>query len=122
MGYVEGIFLVIPKNKKIGDTWTEFDSTKTDKTTSVYSLASMNKDSAKITFTSTKITSTTFEAQGMQMNIELETKSAGEITVEPKNGHVNKRTSNLDTTGTVEVMGQTTPITMKGTAITTVTY
>ncbi len=113
-------FFVLPKGKKNGDSWTDSSSTNKMKEVKTYTLKSMEAGIATIQLFSTMQGSSSIETQGMQMDMSLSAKTEGEILVDAKTSLVKKRSSVMDLTGTLDMMGQSVPITSK--AIVNITY
>ena len=119
---VEGTFFILPKDKKIGDSWTDSSTQNNMTTKKTYTIKSIEKDIATITVTGTLAGDGTTEMQGTSISYHIETKSTGEMTVDIKKGLVNKNTSEIDMTATMDVMGQSMPMTSKGTYSVTYQY
>lgn len=117
---METVFFVIPQGKKVGDTWV--DSTNADgmKEIKNYTLKSLANNRAIIGLENKMSGTNTVENQGMQMEVSMTAITKSDITVDTKTSMVKKRTSNMDITGNVDVMGQSVPITSK--AVVTVEY
>lgn len=113
-------FFVVPKDKKNGDSWTDSSSTNKMKEVKTYTLKSIDGGIATIQLFSTMQGSSSMETQGMQMDMSLSAKTEGEILVDQKTSLVKKRSSVMDLTGTLDMMGQSVPITSK--AIVNITY
>lgn len=116
---VEETFFVIPDGKKQGDNWTDSSSTKDSKTTWEFSLELIEKNIASIKYSKKVNSSIQAEVQGMQMTSTTDITTTGTMQVDIKNGLVVKRDAVSDLTGTVEVMGQSLPISGKVTTNTT---
>lgn len=110
---VGGAFLLIPAGKKAGESWTEIDSTHEKKGTRVYTIKSISGEVAQLTFISNLAASTNLSANGMNMPMQMNIKSTGDITTDVTTGLVSKRNSASDISGIMEVQGQTLPITVK---------
>ena len=119
---VEGTFFILPKDKKIGDNWTDSSTENNMTTKKTYTIKSIEKDIATITVTGTLAGDGTTEMQGTSISYHIETKSTGEMIVDIKKGLVNKNTSEIDMTATMDVMGQSMPMTSKGTYSVTYQY
>ncbi len=113
-------FFVIPKDKKNGDSWTDSSSNNKMKEVKTYTLKSIEAGIATVQLFSTMQGSSSMETQGMQMDMSLSAKTEGEILVDPKTSLVKKRSSVMDLTGTLDMMGQSVPISSK--AIVNITY
>lgn len=114
---VSGAFILIPSGKKAGDSWTERDSTKEKKTIKTFTINSLNPNTATVSFNSFTDVNNTLDVQGNQMVVSISTKSKGEIISDTKTGLVNKRVTDSDISGTIEIMGQTMPITAKSSLV-----
>ena len=115
-------FFVIPKGKKVGDKWIDSSSTKDSKSYKGYSLQSVEKGIATIQVDSKVQNNTQAEMQGTQISINMTTKSTAEIKVDTKTGLVTKRDTKSDITGTLDMMGQSVPVTAKSTSATEYQY
>lgn len=118
-GLSEDIFLIIPEGKKQGDKWTDSTATKDAKTIREFNIEAVDKKIATLKFTKKANTSIQTEVQGMQMTSNSTIITTGTMLVDIKTGVVVKRDSVSDLTGTVEVMGQSLPISGKVTTTTT---
>lgn len=110
---VAGAFILIPSGKKAGDSWTETDSTKEKKSVKTYNINSINNNIATVSFKSSIDANNSVEVQGNQMDVSISTKSKGEIIADTKTGLVSKRVTDSDISGTLEIMGQSMPISAK---------
>lgn len=110
---VETIFFIIPTGKKMGDSWIDSSITKGMKELRTYTIKSMNGNMANIGLFSKLEGNNSIESQGMQMDVVISAKTEGEIMVDTKSSLVKKRSSVMDLTGSIEVMGQSVPITSK---------
>ena len=119
---VSETFFLIPKGKKINDKWMDSTSTKDSKSYKEYTLLSIEKDIATILVDLKVQTNTETELQGMQVNISMNTKSKAEMKVDTKTGLVIKRDTKSEITGTLDMMGQTVPVTAKSVSSTEYVY
>jgi len=117
---VENIFFVIPKGKKPGDSWIDSSSNNKMKEIKTYTYKDTDGTTATIGLFSSMEGSSTMEMQGMQMDISIFAKTEGEIQTNTKTSLVKKRSSVMDLTGSIEVMGQSVPISSK--AIVSINY
>ncbi len=113
-------FFVIPKDKKNGDRWTDSSSTDKMKEIKNYTLKSIVDGVATVQLFATMQGSSSLETQGMQMDMSMSSKTEGEIMVDTKTSLVKKRSSVMDLEGTIDMMGQSVPMTSK--AVVTITY
>ena len=117
---VSEAFALIPQGKKIGDTWTDSTIEKNNKVVRVYTLKSITDKEALIQVDIVIDATTTIEQQGMSMDFTSTTKTKADITTDITTGLVKTRTAQSDISGSIQVMGQSMPITAKTT--TTSTY
>ena len=117
---VSEAFALIPQGKKIGDTWTDSTIEKNNKVVRVYTLKSITDKEALIQLDIVIDATTTIEQQGMSMDFTSTTKTKADITTDITTGLVKTRTAQSDISGSIQVMGQSMPITAKTT--TTSTY
>jgi len=113
-------FDVIPKGKKVGDSWSDSSVTDDMKIYRSYTIKEMNGNEATVTLTGKQVTKKKVEQQGMEINVNMEGKLSGEGIVDMSTGLVKQRTTVMDGVGTAEIMGQSMPVTTKVTTITTV--
>lgn len=121
--YELGAVFFLSPDKKTGDSWTTDKSAGEGiKTTVTYTLNSNNGKEAAIGFKSTMEMKKETEAQGMAMTIEMKGTSTGSFVMDPNTGLVKSSSSEDETEGTIEVMGQSTPVSGKTTSKTTYSY
>ena len=117
---VSGAFFIIPANKKAGDKWIDSSSTGGMKTVNNYSIESIEKNILTVVLNATVSGITSMEAQGTGFNVTMNSTSSGKIVVDLNTSLVKKRTTSGNINSTIEMMGQSLPVT--GTATTTTTY
>jgi hypothetical protein len=115
-------FFIIPAGKNVGDSWTTTDSANGTKHTNTYTYKSVENNLATVELVENTQTNTEMEMQGMQMNLTMSAKATGSMTVDTGKAILKKRSENLELEGTIEVMGQTTPISATGTSVTTFNF
>jgi hypothetical protein len=113
-------FFIIPAGKKTNESWIDSVSTKDQKSTKTYTIQSIVNNIATISLNGNVESNLQTETQGLQVSVSLNTKTKGEIIADTKTSLVSKRTTNATITGTLELMGQSAPIT--GTATSTSVY
>ncbi|MFT3911232.1 MAG: DUF6263 family protein [Ferruginibacter sp.] len=111
---IEEAFFIIPPGKNIGDSWT--DSTTVDKLTKVenYTIKSIDNNIAVVLVKIKTNGEGMTEMQGSMVSYTITTNTGSEITVDIKKGLVNKKTSEIEISGSLDVMGQSMPISSKG--------
>ena len=117
---VEGAFELIPQGKNAGDRWSDSSSAKNLKVLKTYVLKSVNGNEAVLLLDMTVDATTAMEMQGMQMEINSITKSSGEIILDILTGQVRKKTMQSEVQGSMQIMGQSMPVSAKAT--TTIIY
>ncbi len=108
------------KAVKPGDTWTDSSGTlATIKTVTVYTLKEVKAGLVIVSYTGTIAKSGTMQQNGMEIQMDLSGTVKGENSYESASGVLTKGDAVSDIKGTVEVMGQSLPITVKVTTGTT---
>ncbi len=116
----KSVFFVIPDGKKAGDKWTVSTNEDGMKTITNYELQALKNDVATVLVSSTTIGTATKEANGMSMEMTVDTKSKGTMMLDTKNGLIKKLTTDVETTGSMDVMGQSIPLNNKSNTVMTV--
>ena len=116
------IFQVLPKGKKLGDSWTDSIIAEGSKTYKTYTLKEFKGNEAILTLSGTQSTKKKIEQQGMEVNVTMESKLSGESTVDLTTGIVKQKSMVMDGAGNADAMGQAIPITTKITSSTIVKY
>ncbi|HEY5369094.1 MAG TPA: DUF6263 family protein [Hanamia sp.] len=121
-GYgAELAFLALPKNAKVGDTWSDdFSGDTSIKKTTTYTIKDITANVATVSFTGTIASQKSIEQMGAQINTKTTGKISGEEKVDTKTGVVQSNTSTTDASGTVTAMGQDFPTSTKLISATTV--
>ena len=115
-------FFMIPAGKKTGDSWMDSSSTKEQKSIKTYTIKSIDKNLATITVTGKVESNIQTEAQGLQVNVNMTTKTNSEIIADTKTSLVSKYSTKADISGNMELMGQSAPITGKATTVSVYEY
>jgi hypothetical protein len=113
-------FIAIPKNAKTGTSWT--DSTSKDGVTRItnYTVKEINGDTATLSISGTEKRETKMEMQGMEINTNTNGKFTGEEIVNITTGVISQNNTTAEASGTIKVMGQEIPTSVKATSVTTV--
>lgn len=121
-GYgAEMAFLALPKNVKVGDSWSDsYSADSSVKKSTTYTVKDITGDVVTLSFTGTVTTEKAMEQNGMEINTKTTGKFSGEEKVNKKTGVVESSSSTIDSSGTVSAMGQDFPMTSKITSTTTV--
>lgn len=110
---VSNTFFVIPAGKKVGDSWVDSSSEAGMKRIKTIQYKSLNADVATLNVSTVVKGTMSKETQGMQMEITINGTTDAAIEVNTTNSIVKKNTSKGEVNGSIDVMGQSVPITMK---------
>lgn len=120
-GYgAEMAFLAIPKNPKVGTTWTDKTDNGDINKSTTYTIKDITGNIATVSFTGTLDIQKTMEQQGMEVSTKSSGKFSGDEKIDVNTGVVQTNTSTIETSGTVTAMGQDFPTSTKVTSTTTV--
>ena len=111
---ISSAFFIIPSEKKIGDTWVDSTTDKQMKTIITYRFISTDKNIVTLSMVNKTDGTTTAEAQGNSMDITIHSTTTGDMLVDNRNFRVIKRTSVVDLSGNIDMMGQSMEISSKG--------
>ncbi|WP_276485299.1 DUF6263 family protein [Paraflavitalea pollutisoli] len=98
---------------KVGDSWTDSTISKEGKVHTKYKVLEIKNDEAIIDMEGTLTQAGQVENNGMTIDMNLAGTSKGQLSMETASGLVRKLTMALNATGTMEVMGNSIPFTMK---------
>lgn len=113
-------FEIIPLNAVKGYTWIDSTNTPGIIRKTAYTVKEINGNEAIISFDGTLITNAKNESQGMEVTTKQSGTVKGEMVVDITTGILKEKKTNVETTGTLEMMGQEIPMTSKLTMTTTV--
>jgi hypothetical protein len=113
-------FCAIPVNATAGTSWK--DSTSSDGITRVtnYVIKSIDNGVATIALSGTETRDTKLTMQGMEIGTKTTGTFTGEQIADIKTGVISQNNLTADATGTISLMGQAIPTTVKATSATTV--
>ncbi len=110
-------FKVLPDTEvSKGGTWTDTTGGKK----AVYTLTDVTDTHIIIDYTEDATTQRTQEANGMELKISSKDKTTGKIVLDKKTGLLKAKNSTTASEGTMEIMGQSVPMTTKITKVVTV--
>ncbi len=115
------MFFLIPKGTKAGNSWSTTSETKTGKTENSYILKEVNEGFANVDFKTITSLNITFPYEGMEMKMNLRMKISGSIIVNTETGILKKKSTLIISEGSMNMMGQETPLTMNTTMKSTYT-
>lgn len=108
------------KSIKPGDSWTDSTGTaETIKRVMHYTLKEIKGDNMVVVFKGTIAKKGIMEQMGMEANLDITGDISGEATYERSSGWLKNNTMLADVKGTMEVMGQSAPLTIKADITTT---
>ena len=104
---------------KLGDSWTDSSGTPaTIKTVTTYTLKQIDGGAIFVTFAGTLVKNGTIEQQGMEIQMDITGDVKGDATYDASTGLLKNNNTVSDIKGTLGVMGQNAPLTMKVTVST----
>lgn len=113
-------FQSLPKDIKVGDTWTDSSNENNISKKIIYLVKEIKGNIATITLSGSISTEATMENQGMEINTKIAGKISGQEKVDITTGIVQSNTSTIEQSGTVSAMGQDMPTSTKVISSTTV--
>ncbi|MGZ5246961.1 MAG: DUF6263 family protein [Flavitalea sp.] len=120
LGNTYSALIAIPAaGVKVGDTWNDSTITKENKVRNTYTLKQVNGTDAVVDVKGTLVVDREMEQQGMAMQMAMNGTITGELTFDTKSGVIKSRKQNTKATGSIEVAGQSVPLTLDTTAETT---
>jgi hypothetical protein len=102
-------FLIIPAGTKVGDSWKKDINEDGLHTQTIYTLESVDANMATIGTKERSKGTVKGEAQGMEMNTEIDNMSSGSITVDITTGLVKKLINKTEVKSKMNMMGQEMP-------------
>jgi len=112
-------FLLIPK-AKVGYSWSDSTNRDGTKSNTIYTIKELNGNDATVTLKGNVQSSQKTETQNMEVTNNSTGTFSGDMVIDIKTGIVKQRNTTIETTGTVEVMGQQIPMSTKVTSQTTI--
>jgi hypothetical protein len=109
-GNLLDVFFKIKKPVKVDDTWSDTSDTKEAKTINNYTYKSFENGLATIELVSQIKIDNKTEMMGMPMYSKQEGKVVATLLVDTKTLIIKKNTSTMVMSGTIEVRGQTSPV------------
>lgn len=112
-GNYELVALLPEKSLKVGDTWVDSTSDKDGKQIMNFRVVDIKATDAVVAVSGIMDRAGEVQQGGMTINMTMSGKTKGEYTLDPTTGIVKKRKLEVDGSGTMEMMGQSVPFTMK---------
>jgi uncharacterized protein DUF6263 len=110
------LFKIMPA-KELGknESWTDSTVNAEGKEITTYTLKDITATEILIDYTTQSSTSVKGEMMGMETTTNLNNKTKGTITIDKTSGIIKQKIGNTESNGTVEMMGQSIPLTAKST-------
>lgn len=105
------------KGVKVGESWVDSVNSDNDKSITTYTLKEVKDNSALVSLDGKVSVSREFQQQGMTMQMNMKGTTAGQYTFDTGSGIVTSRKAVTKANGTVEVMGQSVPVTVETTVV-----
>ncbi len=110
------VFMAWPGGEMaVGESWTISSNAANDKYSTVYILREINDSIYRVEFSGTGTRRVENEMRGTSFVINLKTVTQGEMIVDRDTGIIREKTSTIESTGSSELMGSSTPVTGKTT-------
>ena len=107
----QSFFKVLPDYAvTVGDKWSETVDTEHEKSDTEYTLTSITDTTLLIDFQTKAITTNRSQLMGTPISSIMNSTVMGKIIIDRKSGIIREKISNIESTGTTEAMGATTPI------------
>jgi len=106
-------FLVIPSKAKVGYSWSDSVNKDDTKSNTTYTIKELKGNDATVSVKGTMQVSQKAQTQNMEFTSNSTGSFKGDLIVDIKTGIVKQRNSSVETTGTVDIMGQQIPMTTK---------
>jgi hypothetical protein len=107
------------KGAKVGESWTDSTNEKSAHTINRYTLRQVINGEGTVDVNSDLNVSREMEREGMTMQMELKGTSVGEYVFDVNSGLVKSRKALTKATGSIDVMGQSIPLTIETTSAST---
>ncbi|MFN4315567.1 MAG: DUF6263 family protein [Chitinophagaceae bacterium] len=112
------IFMAWPGGEMaVGESWTISKKAEKESYSTQYTLVAVTDTAMVVDFVGTGQRRVENEMRGMQSVVNLKTSTNGRILVHPATGIVFRRTTTVESTGTTEIMGSSTPVSGKTTIV-----
>ena len=109
-------FKVLPaEGAAVGETWQETFKTETESGISNYRLTAATDTTLIVDYKTAASSTTTTEMMGMETSTTMKTNITGQIIIDRVSGIIRKKTSNIESNGATEAMGNSMPINAKAT-------
>jgi len=113
-------FMIVPANATQGFSWSDSSSKTGIKKSTTYTIKEIKGSEAIVGISGNLNADTKTEMQGMEISSKSSGKITGEEIVDLKTGLIKLRTTTLESSGSMEAMGQEIPMTTRLTSVSTV--
>ena len=111
-----GFFRILPsKGAAVGDSWSDTIRTSTEEGNTVYTLKRISDSTIEIGYEEKLTRRINATVMGMDSKTSLTSTGSGTIIVDRGSGVMRSKTGETQSTGTAEVMGNSTPVTARTT-------
>ena len=108
------------KGVKVGESWSDSTSDENGKTFTTYTLKEVNGGNGLVTLSANMAISREMEQQGMTIQMDMTGTTIGEYTFDVATGIIKTRKATTKSSGTIEVAGQSMPVSIETTVQSTV--
>ncbi len=108
------------KGVKVGESWSDSTNDDSGKTFTTYTLKEVNSGNGLVTLSSNTAVSRELEQQGMAVQMDMTGTTQGEYTFDVKTGIIKSRKATTKSSGTIEVAGQSVPVSIETTVESTI--
>jgi hypothetical protein len=107
-------FRVLPDQEiEIGATWNESSNTAGEKSTTVYTLSAITDSTAVVDYKTKSETSQKSQMMGIEASTVMTSNITGKIIIDKTTGIIKEKTGIGESSGTVDAMGMTMPVSAK---------
>ena len=108
------------KGVKVGESWNDSTSDNHGKTFTTYTLKEVTGGNGLVTLSANSAVTREMEQQGMTMQMDIKGTTIGEYTFDVTTGIIKTRKATTKASGTIDVAGQSVPVTIETTVESTV--
>ena len=112
------LFAILPEaGAAVGESWQETTETENGASTTTYTLSAATDSTIVVDFKTAASSSATTEIMGMQASTTMKSHIAGQMIADRASGLLKEKTSNIESNGATEAMGNSMPVNAKATII-----
>ncbi|MET0465860.1 MAG: DUF6263 family protein [Chitinophagaceae bacterium] len=114
-------FAIIPEGgAAVGESWQETFKTASESGITTYKLSAVTDSTIIVDFKTISTVTSTTEMMGMETSTTMKNNVTGQIIADKASGIIKEKTSNIESNGATEVMGNSMPVNAKTTVTTKV--